>query len=408
MSAQKTLFFFTISFPFGEGETFIQNEFPYLAKAFDKIVIISSARRGESKELPAHVTVYSLEELLKGKSKKKIFLKNIRSIANIMTEEFLHCASARFFIKHAREYNSLLINSFICSEAISEIPGFNKNGAFYSFWLNNHALTLSVMKKQNKINHFLFRVHGYDLILERWPHRYIAFQHTCHKYADRILTVSNKSLDYFKNTFSHSEKASSSHLGSLDNGLNPPTQNESAITLVSCSNIIPLKRLHLIIEVLKNVNQKVRWIHFGDGYLRNEIEAKAMVLKNHEVEFRGRVSQDELFSYYKNYHVDFFINVSDSEGLPFTIIEASSFGIPIIATNVGGTSEIVNESTGVLVDENFNPLQVSEVLNNYRNSNYKSAEFREGVRSFWKRYFSAEATYPDFIKTYLLEKHETI
>ena len=35
------------------------------------------------------------------------------------------------------------------------------------------------------------------------------------------------------------------------------------------------------------------------------------------------------------YHV--FLNVSSSEGVPVSIIEAMSFGIPCIATNVGGT-----------------------------------------------------------------------
>lgn len=49
-----------------------------------------------------------------------------------------------------------------------------------------------------------------------------------------------------------------------------------------------------------------------------------------------------------------FINVSSSEGLPVSIMEACSFGIPIIATNVGGTAEIVQAGVnGILLKEQF-------------------------------------------------------
>ena len=50
--------------------------------------------------------------------------------------------------------------------------------------------------------------------------------------------------------------------------------------------------------------------------------------------------------------VFFFVNVSESEGIPVSIMEAASFGIPIIATDVGGTSEIVDNSNGFLIENN--------------------------------------------------------
>ena len=39
----KNLIFLTAEFPYGTGETFIENEFPFLVKSFDKIIIISNA-----------------------------------------------------------------------------------------------------------------------------------------------------------------------------------------------------------------------------------------------------------------------------------------------------------------------------------------------------------------------------
>ena len=48
------------------------------------------------------------------------------------------------------------------------------------------------------------------------------------------------------------------------------------------------------------------------------------------------------------------MNVSESEGIPVSIMEASSFGIPVIATNVGGVGEIVeNGYNGLLLNKDF-------------------------------------------------------
>lgn len=399
----KTLFLFTIAFPFENGETFLHNEFPYLVQQFEKIIIITSAKKNNQTVLPEHVTVYSLDNILCGKNKKRFFLSNLRDIGTVLRTEYKMCASKTYFLQNLRGYNSTLINSFICAEFISTLKEFNRDAVFYSFWMNNHALTLSILKMKNKINHFLFRVHGYDLILERWPHSYIAFQKTCHAYAGRILTVSKKSLDYFKKTYPGSHKAATSYLGSAEHGVNPYLPNAQLITLVSCSNVIPLKRLNLIIDILKNVKVKVRWIHFGDGYLMDYIKKYALSLpENITYDFKGKVTQKELFDFYASQPIDFFINVSDSEGLPFTIIEACSFGIPVIATDAGGTAEIVKKNTGVLLPIEFNPEEISKYFNNYNHYPYKDQKFREGIKSFWQSNFFAGIVYPRFINEELL------
>lgn len=398
MKTKLNLFLFTISFPNEEGEPFLANEFPYLSDSFERIHIITSSGKTNNITLPAHVTVHNIWEIIKGANRKKIFLSSLFLISRILIFEFFACRSKTFFLKNSRFYLNTIINSLICSDYIHKLQDFKRESVFYSFWMNNHALTLAVMKMQKRIDQFVFRVHGYDLILERWPHKYIAFQKTCHNYAEKIFTVSKKSLEYFNQTYSNSKKARVAYLGTIDNGTNPLPLNET-VTLVSCSNIIPLKRLHLIIDILKKTSAKVIWIHFGEGYLKNEIIAQCKALPpNISVEFRGQVSQDELFNFYRSNPINYFINVSDSEGLPFTIIEAISFGIPVIATNVGGTSEIVTNDTGILLEENFNSESVICYFNNYKSLPYSTSSFRENVREFWKKNFFAGVVYPAFIQ----------
>lgn len=402
----QKLFFFTIGFPSSESEPFIKHEFPYLIQEFDEIIIIASIKGKNIYNTYQKTTVYYLEDILKKKSKFFFFISNFKHILQILYSEIKRCNSKLYFLKNIRYYNSLLINSFICAEFISKLNNFDANACFYSYWMNNHALTLSILKLKNKIRRFVFRVHGYDLILERWPHKYIVFQTTCHQFTDRIFTVSKKSLEYFKKNYSHNCKVATNYLASEDYGTNPPRPiNDYKLTIVSCSNIIPLKRIHLIIEILSHVKREIEWFHFGDGFLKEDIEKRAKNLPNNiQFTLKGHVSQNELFDFYNNHHTSLFINVSDSEGLPFTIIEAASFGIPVIATDAGGTSEIVKNETGILLDINFNTLTVANLLNDFENQVYSTNEFRKGVKLFWEKNFYAGITYPNFIKTALLNQ----
>ena len=66
----------------------------------------------------------------------------------------------------------------------------------------------------------------------------------------------------------------------------------------------------------------------------------------------GVVPNNEISNIYKKYKPDFFINLSSTEGVPVSIMEAF-FGMPVIATNVGGTSEIINDSVGAIINSDI-------------------------------------------------------
>ena len=85
----------------------------------------------------------------------------------------------------------------------------------------------------------------------------------------------------------------------------------------------------MIVEILSYIDREnVKWVHFGEGYLRDEIEKLCNTkLKNVKVDFRGLVANADILDYYANNYVDLFINVSESEGIPVSIMEATSAGI---------------------------------------------------------------------------------
>ena len=83
----------------------------------------------------------------------------------------------------------------------------------------------------------------------------------------------------------------------------------------------------------------------------------------------------------KNY-IDALINVSESEGLPFSMMEAISFGIPVIGTNVGGVKEIINNDTGILLEKDFEIKSLSSLIDNLRENQITSSENRKLIRGF--------------------------
>ena len=95
--------------------------------------------------------------------------------------------------------------------------------------------------------------------------------------------------------------------------------------------------------------------------------------------------------------IDLFINVSETEGIPVSIMEAMSFGIPCIATNVGGNPEIVNATNGFLISANPSVEEIKKVLIDFMQLNTeKHIELRRNARKTWEQNFNAESNYTQF------------
>ncbi|MGN7948262.1 glycosyltransferase [Microbacterium sp. 22215] len=232
----------------------------------------------------------------------------------------------------------------------------------YSFWGLGGGLAVPWLVDDARRS--FVRVHRYDLY--ELP-GYLPFRAHLYSSIDGVLAVSTHARDYI------AERHPDAHiivsrLGTSDPGSIPESRRDDRPPLVvSCSHVIPVKRVERILDAVSAVGQEmdVRWVHFGGGTDLPELTSKVRAV-GVDVDLRGQTPHEEVIEFYRREYVDAFINLSESEGVPVSIMEAMSFNIPIVATDVGGTGEIVTAQAGRLVGPSATTEEVattvSEVL----------------------------------------------
>ena len=229
---------------------------------------------------------------------------------------------------------------------------------------------------------------------------FFPFRYFQAKQIKKVIAISENGRDHLLKVspqFTH--KVEVNRLGVLHHGINP-NNSDVEFVLVSCSSFQSYKRVHLILEIVKKIDFKIKWIHFGDSEERKLVEKTFKDIPfNVTIDLMGYVSNTSLMEFYRKNHVDLFINVSETEGIPVSIMEAMSFGIPCIATNVGGVNEIVNNTNGFLVKKYFNTDQVAEFIINYNKLDVlKKNDFRDQALNTWQSLYDQQTNCDDLIK----------
>ena len=141
-------------------------------------------------------------------------------------------------------------------------------------------------------------------------------------------------------------------------------------------------------EVIKH-NPKTKLIIIGSGELEQELKdlTKSLNLENNII-FTGAIQNSELPKYYAT--ADIFIGPSitteegDREGLPVTLMEAMSSGCVVIASDLEGNRDLINDQTGLLVKQN-NSQELTQSILNIINNKKKMNATNYVVNNFdWK------------------------
>ena len=394
----KKLLLLTSEFPYGKGETFLENEFPFLLNGFEEIIIFSENNKGESRITNPNVEVKLIKSI------------NLTSrISSLFNKEFYRELN---YLRKKGEFNlstfrtawySLSKATYIAQQL--ESVGDKGRSIFYSYWLDEKALALALFKRKNPYFNVISRAHGWDVYEDRHPNNYLPFRNLFAKNLDSVYTISQNGNSYLFNHYpAFKEKLQTSRLGTIPLVSLPEKLKSDSIHFLSVSSFIPLKRVNKILEVISIIPDfQIKWTHIGNGPELEKIKElairKSQQNPNFSFELLGQLTNPAVRDILAGRYFDLFINLSETEGIPVSIMEAQSAGIPVLATNVGGTSEIANNENGFLVEKDFNLEDVVSMIQKYLSSTDKEKQQKRNASyENWKQHYNAETNYIEFVK----------
>jgi glycosyltransferase involved in cell wall biosynthesis len=116
---------------------------------------------------------------------------------------------------------------------------------------------------------------------------------------------------------------------------------ERSLLVGAAGRLSPEKGFDILISAASQVVESIpnaRFLIFGEGALRVPLEQqiKQLGLESHIKLVGFRQDLDRLLP-----HLDLFVQSSHTEGMPNVLLEALAAGVPIVATEVGGTPEVI-------------------------------------------------------------------
>ena len=185
------------------------------------------------------------------------------------------------------------------------------------------------------------------------------------------------------------------YLPEITNPIVPPDKNKPFV-MICPANLFPVKGHKYLIEAISLVikaGYNVRLIIAGDGYLMEELQQLSNKLDlSNIITYNGLISHDHLMGLYRNRKIDCTVLASVDlgdglhEGIPVSLIEAMSWGIPVISTKTGGIPELLAGNAGLMVPDKDSQSLSSAIINLINDSNLYISTAKIGLERIKAEY----------------------
>jgi glycosyltransferase involved in cell wall biosynthesis len=404
---KKTVLFLTSAYPYFPGEQFIEDEIVFWGEQQNvDVVVAPGLAKGIPRPIPKSIDV-DLSLMSSSKFEKLgfalfalfakffwlevIFIVKNHGICRLnLTTALRSAASILYFASR--------IKKLVRSRGVIDVA--------YCYWNDHPAYAAILMKRVGLFNSVMSRAHGFDVYEDRRTNGYMPFKRQFINEFDHIFAISNQGKKYLESTYGGSrEIISVSRLGVPVPSAVASVSGIGYLHIVSVSFCVPVKRIDKIIEGIALADDalpdvKITWTHIGSGPL---LENLSMIAKDRfsktgvKFIFTGDLQNADVKNFFGLNPVDLFVNASESEGVPVSIMEAMSYGVPVVAPDVGGVSEIVTDDVGLLMRASPEPIDLCNAIVEL-SKKAKCDDFRQGVKARVKVDYSACTNYLEFIR----------
>lgn len=398
----------TESFPFPIGDDYLTDEIDYWAAGGDEVVLAPARIRPKPHPLPAGVSVELDIALLRGRGRDLWYA--LRAVLS----NYFRADLVRLWHRRRLRPGPILASVRTIARTLRAKRGIDaiidRRGVFdlaYAFWFDAESFAAALCKQEGQVRRLVCRAHGFDVYAHRRPGGFFPVKEDVIPQFDRIYAVSNDAATYLNQHYHLApDVVRTSRLGVKVPDQPCPAAGEGCLYILSIAYCVGLKRIDKLIDALgelapRHPDTSFVWAHVGDGPRFQELREQANLrLGPHDnVVFSliGGLGKTEIQALLARGPFDLFVNTSDTEGLPVSIMEAMSYGIPSIAPQVGGIAEIVRPGTGWLLPSHPGVGAIAEMIEHGMES-AKSATRRAAARSSIIEVFDAVANYERFVR----------
>ncbi|MBN1173364.1 MAG: glycosyltransferase, partial [Micromonosporaceae bacterium] len=383
-------------------------EIGFWSVASHQIILVPAQARGEPRSVPPGIGIDLTLAKDQTRSRKaahlatglfsKIFIKEISYLRSVgkLSHATLWAA--------ARSTSRVLLS--LC--ALRKIASSRGTiDLVYSYWNETEAYGAVLARRLGYVRRVVSRAHRYDIYADGRRNAYMPLKHQFIHDFDAVYPVSEDGRDHLARTYGlTSRRAMVRALGVAMPPRMARVTGNDACRVVSISFCIPVKRIDRIIYSLALTAQQMpemsfHWTHVGGGPLLTELQDLASTVlsrcDNLRFTFLGAVGHDDVLDLLLETPVDMFLNLSESEGVPVSIMEAMGCGIPAVAPDVGGMRELVGYGGGLLLDR---APEISDIAANLVKfvSIAKQATTRQCARMHVSATYNASKNYSAFVE----------
>lgn len=351
------------------NHTFLQSELIRASESFEHVLFLApygTISQSVLNELK-NVSWYSF-------NREKLKTSSIYSLRHLCEQQvkeelFGSIAYREFNLAYFKEFIFYLAFRDLVQKVANEY-GVLENADKWkvlSMWYAADAYAANCLKSKSPRLSISSLVHSYEVDPAKNEFIFRLFRREYHDSFELVSFISAHVKDaYIENVAKplnlRQDNISVCHLGidKLEDGF-CARSNDGVFRILSCSHIVPVKRIELLFEALEQYSDcPIEWFHIGSGPDLNLFRDKANRCTNRHlsITFLGSLPNEDIHRFYVRHPIDLFVNVSKSEGVPVSIMEAIAYGVPVLATNVGGNSEIVQPDFGCLLSADPLPLQI--------------------------------------------------